>query len=135
MAGIVLSLLILLASPSIAFAESTATVKVNTSVNSSTGNQSNVKTNIRVETNGNVTTYSSDKAEDIEVKAEDDKSEIKVDGKVVTGNNNESESTPTPTPKPTREPEEKENEDKDKGFFEILKEKFSFLSSIFSIFD
>lgn len=93
-----------------------------------------MKTDIRVETNGNVTTYSSDKAGNIEVKAENDKSEIKVDGKVVSGNNSNTESTPSITPKPTEKPEKKA-ENEDKGFFEILKEKFSFLGVIFSIFD
>lgn len=86
----VLVIFLLLAIPSTSFASSSSvSVKnqVNTSNSNNGTNNSEVNTDIRVEQDGEVTTYTSDKAEDIEVNVEDGKSEIKVDGEIVDEEN------------------------------------------------
>lgn len=119
-----------------AHAESRAEVNISNHVSSNTNTTTSVKNNIRIETNGHVTEYSSDKAEDIEIKAVNDKSEIKVNGESVNQTPSGGISA-TPTNKPTEEPNEikddkNELKEKQNEFVEAVQE---FIEKIFSIFD
>lgn len=120
---IILFALILLISSNV-FAESSASVTVENKVSSSNENTKS-NTEIRVETNGNVTEYSSDEPnQKIEVKAVEGESEIKIDEEVVTV---------SPTPEATTTPEESNDDTQD----EIKKEDDSnivvtFFKKIFS---
>jgi Flp pilus assembly protein TadG len=124
-----------------AFAESRATVNIKNNVNSDSSSTVNSTTKIRVDVNGKVTEYSSDKPENIEVKAVNDTSEIKVNGQVVTGSPS-STSNVTPSEKPTEEPtptkaqtdenEDKENEEEQRE--NLLDAINDFIDKIVSIF-
>jgi len=116
-----LALTIIFFVPSATYAQSSANIKVENSVESSSQNETNVKTDIRVETNGNVTTYSSDKPENIEINAVNGQSEIKVNGQVLSGE--ESLSTKSPSIKSAVEPEDiesKKEEVKNKNIIEVI---------------
>lgn len=107
-----------------AFAESTARVKVNNNVSGSSTSTVKSETNIRVETNGEVTTYSSDKPENIEVNS--------VNGQTVSSPAKPT-SEPSATPTATSVPHQDEENDSDqKNIFNILGEIFK---KIFSVFD
>ncbi|MBI4098282.1 MAG: hypothetical protein HY426_04570 [Candidatus Levybacteria bacterium] len=114
-----------LLSTSLAFAESKASVKLNNNVSGSSTSQINSETNIRVETNGEVATYSSKEPGNVEVNSVNGKSEIKVNGVLVSSSPNEPTSEPTasPTAKPTQEPG---NKNILEVFEEIFKKLFSF---------
>ena len=111
-----------------ALAQSSANVNINNSFSSSSQSETNVKTDIKVETNGHVTTYSSDKPENIEVKSEDGKSEIKVDGRIVS---DDSALSSTPSVSPTEKlGNETDNKNGGKNFFDVIED---FLNKVFSL--
>ncbi len=138
MKKLALIVIAILLTPSLVYAESSATVKINNNVNSSSNSNTSVtsKTNITVETDGEVTSYSSDKPGNIEVKSVNGKSEIKVNGEVVKGESTTSETDiskiPTATssvsPSPTMDQEEKEKEIKNvlEKIEDLVKKLFSF---------
>ena len=111
-----------------AYAESSASVKINNNVSSNSQSESSIKTDIRVETNGHVTTYSSEEAEDIEIKAENDQSVIKVNGKTVSGGS--PTGTATPTAQPTDEPEDNKTEEDNENIFDIIEDIFNKVFSL-----
>lgn len=134
MIKIILIIIALLVTPHSVFAESSATVRVDNNIESSSNSTVKSTTNIRVETNGKVTTYSSDKAEDVEVKSVNGQSEIKVNGQVI-------DVTASPTKKPTAKPinadeDDDENEeelnDNNKNIFEIFEDLIKKVFSLFS---
>lgn len=96
-----------------AYAKTTTTVKVNSDVSTSGNNTSTVKNDITIETNGQVTHYSSDKPEDIEISSVDGVSEIKVNGENVS---------PTPTKEPGDNEKKDEQETNAKNLLERLEE-------------
>lgn len=140
-----LSLLIPIFFVQSALAESTATVKVNNNVNSSSTSNSEVKshTEITVETNGEVTRYESDEPGSVSVKSINGQSEIKVNGETVSGTPQNISATPTrnlsQTPSPTPielTDEQKENLNQIEEILEDLKEKITSLQkSLSSLFD
>lgn len=91
-------------------AESRVNVKVNNDVSSSTSSTSSTNTNIRIEENGKITTYSSDKGENVEIKSENGVSEIKVNGQTVSENNSQENSSASPSIKPLVKPENNKQE-------------------------
>lgn len=108
-------------------AESIASVKINNNINSSSDSTVNSQTDISIETNGQQTTYSSDKAQDIEVKSVNGVSEIKVDGNIVSGNNSNNPTTgPTasPTARPSQKPDGNGDGDQNKNIFEVFGDLF-----------
>ena len=113
-----------------AFAESSASVKIKNDVSSSSDSQVNSSTSIRIETNGNVTTYSSSEPEDIEVKSINGTSEIKVNGQVVSQDS--SQTSPTKIPPPTASLEEREETDSNsnKNIFEVFQDLFKKVFSL-----
>lgn len=125
--------------PSLAHAESSATVKINNNINSSNNSNNSVtsKTNISVETDGKVTTYSSSEPGNVEVRSVNGESEIKVNGEVVKENTSDSDDNiskvPTLNPSasisPTMSLEEKDREVKNiiEKIEELVKKLFSFL--------
>ena len=127
-----LLILFFLASSVGVFAQSSASVKIKNDVSSSSNSQVSSSTNIRVETNGNITTYSSDKPEDIEVKAENGKSVIKVNGVVVSASLTDGQISPTPSPVPEpTDDEEDENEgNENKNIFEVFEDLFKKVFSL-----
>lgn len=88
-------------------AESKVNVKVNNNVTSSSDSTSSTNTNIRIEENGKITTYSSDKEESVEIKSENGISEIKVNG--VSVSSSPASLSPKPTVKPENNNEDNEN--------------------------
>ena len=118
------------------FAESSASVEVNNNINSSSTSQSSIDshTDITVEVDGEVTTYSSDEPnQKIEVKASDGQSSIKVDGVEKSDSSNSEEiNSPTPTDKlsPTPTPSPTSSSIK-----EMLIEKFDFIEKFVSFLD
>lgn len=109
---ILLILSIFIAGISKVNAESRANVRVNNNVSGSSTSNIESHTNITVETNGQTTTYTSDKPENIELNSLNGKSEIKVDGKTVSKNNDQANPSATPSTKPTVKPEKTERENK-----------------------
>src|SRR3989344_5189623 len=93
------------------FAESSANVKINNNVSGSSTSNVQSHTNISVETNGQTTTYSSDKPENIEVKSVNGVSEIRVNGELVSQSPTQ---TATKTPTQTDEPEDEEEKENEK---------------------
>ncbi len=91
-------------------AESKVNVKVNNNVSASSNSTTNTNTNIRIEENGKITTYSSDKPESVEIKSENGVSEIKVNG--------QESSIASPSIKPTVKPEN--NKLKNKNIFDFF---------------
>lgn len=89
--------LTLLLLPSQVFAESKATVKVNNNVSRSSTSNVDSHTNITVETNGQTTTYSSDKPENVEVQSVNGVSEIKINGQVVSQSPTQTNISKTPS--------------------------------------
>lgn len=114
-------------------AEASAKVNINNNVSSNTNTTTSVKNNIKIETNGHITEYSSDRAENIEIKTDNDKSEIKINGQVVSQSPSGGASA-TPTNKPSNESEKKNNEkvSEKSNLVEAVQE---FIAKIFSIFD
>ena len=86
-------------------AESKVNVRVNNDFSSSSNSTSGTKTNIRIEENGKITTYSSDKGESVEIKSENGVSEIKVNGQTVSESNGQESSSASPSMKPIVKPE------------------------------
>ncbi len=122
----IFAVLLLTFTPQIASAQSSATVEVNNNVSSISNTDTEVKTNIRVETNGKVTEYSSHKSQDVKIKVEDGKSEIKVDGEQVLGD----ESTSTNSPTLIVEKEKEDLEKEDKNIIEVIQ---SVIKGLFSL--
>jgi len=119
-----------------AYAESRASVKINNNVSSNSESTVNSTTNIRIETNGKVTEYHSDKAENVEINAVNDTSEIKVNGQVVSQSPTSASTSPTQkpteTPQPTdKDEKEKEIEEQKENLLDIIN---NFIEKIFSIF-
>lgn len=118
-----------------AFANSSSSVNINNNINSTSTSDSNINshTDVTVETNGEVTHYSSDEPnQKVEVKSVNGESSIKVNGEEVSSSPTKTLSkTPTPTPyeeiNPTPSPILK--------IEEIIKEKFSFVQKFFSFLD
>ncbi|GEM_PF-3543895 len=114
-------------------AKNIASIKINNNVSSSSDSTVNSQTDISIDTNGQKTTYSSDKAQDIEVKSVNGVSEIKVDGNIVSGNNSNSPTigpTASPTAKPTQKPDENSNQNK--NIFEVFEDLFKKIFSLLS---
>lgn len=133
MIKIILIIIALLVTPHSVFAESSATVRVDNNIESSSNSTVKSTTNIRVETNGKVTTYSSDKAEDVEVKSVNGESEIKVNGKAVYVTQTPSKD-PSATPSPTPvfdENDEESNENDSKNIIDLFED---LLKKVFSVF-
>ena len=88
---------------------SSASVNVEQNVNSSSTSNSSVNsyTNIRVETDGKVTNYSTNEPGKVEVKSENGETEIKVNGQIVTPSI--AKEISSPTAKPTEAKKEIEN--------------------------
>lgn len=126
-----LFVMLILVTPALVYAESSASVKIKNDVSSTSNSQVSSSTNIRIETNGDVTTYSSDKPEDIEIKSENGKSVIKVNGVVVSASPTDGQTSPTstPVPDPTDE-EEDENEGENKNIFEVFQDLFKKVFSL-----
>lgn len=105
-------------------AESKVNVKVNNNVSSSTDSMSSTNTNIRIEENGKITTYSSNKGENVEIKSENGVSEIKVNGLTVSPSPNQQidEQTVNPTTKPIVKPEN--NKPNNKNIFDFFENLF-----------
>jgi len=121
-----IALLLVLLAPSSAFAASSSVTvnnEANTSNSNSGQNEVNVNTNIRIETNGEVTTYSSTEPQDIDIKVINGESEIKVDGKIM-------EEEKISTISPTLNPDSMEPIQQDKNIFELFEDIFK---SIFSL--
>lgn len=93
-------------------AESKINVKVDNNVSSSSNSTTNTNTNIRIEENGKITTYSSDKPESVEIKSENGVSEIKVNGQTVSESNGQESSSVSPSVKPTIKPQNNKLENK-----------------------
>lgn len=138
---IVLAIFLVFLPISKALAESSASVNINNNINSSSTNNSEFKsrTEITVETDGEVTHYESDQPGNVTVKSINGKSEITVDDEKVTPNptkTSEEKQTPAPTITPTVS---KEIEEEIKGIrtiIEDLKEKITSLKeSLSSLFD
>lgn len=109
-------------------AYSKADVKVNNNVSRSSSSNIESHINITVETDGKTTTYSSNKPGNIELNSLNGKSEIKVDGKTVSENNDTASLIVSPSAKPTVKPENKERENKNIfDFFENLFKKIFLL--------
>lgn len=117
------------------YATSSASVEIHNNVNSSSTSNSNVssKTNITVETNGQVTHYESDKPGSVSVKSVNGESEIKVDGQTVTNTPQNTSATPTkdisqtPSPTPKLNEEQKKQLNQIEIVFDEIKEKISSL--------
>lgn len=129
MKKIILILPLLLIVPT-ADAKTTVNVKVDTDVSTSGNNEAKVENDIRVETNGKVTTYKSDKPESIEIKSEDGVSEIKVNGERIPQDESlgeDNNASPSPLFK-----EDRENSEEVKSLFgkiqELFKRIFFFLN-------
>lgn len=99
-------------------AYSKANVKVSNNVSGSSSSNIESNTNITVETDGQTTTYSSDKPGNIEVNSINGKSEIKVNGITVSENNNKANSIVSPSVEPTAKP--KNIEQKNKNIFDFF---------------
>ena len=95
---------------SVVSAESKVNIKVNNDVSTSDNNTSTVKNDITIETNGQVTHYSSNKPESIEINSIDGVSEIKVNGQTVSESNGQENSNAFPRMKPTVKPENNKSE-------------------------
>ncbi|KKQ75425.1 MAG: hypothetical protein US96_C0011G0023 [Candidatus Woesebacteria bacterium GW2011_GWB1_38_5b] len=113
-----------------AYAESSSSVTVNNSVNASNNNSGDnnaeVSTDIRIETNGKVTEYSSDKPENVEINVKNGVSEIKVDGQIVEDDS--ATSSPTPASEPKNKIEESQHSRSMLDFIgDIFKSVFSLL--------
>jgi len=123
-------LLVLLVPQTTFAASSSVTVnnKVNTNNSTSGTNDANVNTNIRIETNGEVTTYSSDKLENIDIKVINGESVIKVDGEIVEQDNEPIESSESAKNKEDNLDEQNANEDRT-----ILEFFGDLFNSIFSL--
>ncbi|MBI2621045.1 MAG: hypothetical protein HYW63_00170 [Candidatus Levybacteria bacterium] len=106
-----------------AFAESKASVKIKNNVSSSSISEVKSSTDIRIETNGNVTSYSTKEPGNIEINANNGSSEIKVNGNVVSQNSASPTATKSPTPTPSDENRQNDN-----------KNIFEFFESLFKIF-
>jgi len=120
-----------------AYAESSASVEINNNIYSTSTSNSNIenKTNIRVETNGNVTEYSSDEPnQKIEVKSVNGESSIKVDGEEVTESENETKITATPTPTRTAPNGETANEElnTENAIIKFINKPLDFIKKFFS---
>ncbi|MEK9176289.1 MAG: hypothetical protein AAB520_02480 [Patescibacteria group bacterium] len=128
------------ATPSYGASSANVNVENNVSSNSNSSSQVSSHTNITVETDGNVTHYESDEGGKIEVKAENGKSEIKVNGVTVSGSPTKSNSPTgiTQTPQPTNEDEVNEDEQKinenefTERIIEQLKRPIEIIKKIFS---
>lgn len=133
MIKIILIIIALLVTPHSVFAESSATVRVDNNIESSSNSTVKSTTNIRVETNGKVTTYSSDKADDVEVKSVNGESEIKVNGQVVDVTpvpSKDPSAIPSPTPV-FDENDEESNENDSKNIIDLFED---LLKKVFSVF-
>lgn len=111
--------------------ESSVHIESNNSESSSIQlNQTNGKTNIRLEKNGDVKTFETNGDEDISWESEDKSSQVKVNASQRT-TQNDNQTKPTPTPKDekdtTKDTDEQDNKQNQK---DISTEPFS-LSSIF----
>ena|SRR3989344_3741458 len=111
-----------------AFAESSATVKINNSISGSSTSIINSETNIRVETNGHVTSYSSNEPGNIEVNSINGKSELKINGVIVSQAPTQIQTSPTKnaTPSPTHD----EKDSSDKNIFEVFENLFRVVFSL-----
>ena len=111
------------------FANAESTTEVNIKNSYSSNNESSItsQTDVYIEENGKITTYSSDKPENIEIKTKNGEANIKIDGEIL-------EETPTPTnkPEPTASPTMNEEVNSQKT---IIENVFRFIEKIFSIFD
>lgn len=137
-----LVLFFLLATP--AYAE-TASVSIKNSANTSGTNSTNTstqETHIKIETNGKVTEYNSDKPGNVEVNSVNGESTIKVNGETVSGNSNSNptaepthEANPTasvsPSPKPSEESKNDEKQNAIEEFIETVNEAIEKLFSVF----
>lgn len=123
-----LILLSLIFTPNV-YAKSSATVKVNNDVSSSSNTNSTIKTDIRIETNGNVTTYSSDKPGNIEIRSVDGTSQIKVNSKVVN-----SEEPSKDNNKQNKDIDKEKNKNEDSNTKEIKNKFFGLLKLPFDLF-
>ena len=132
---VLIMLTICFSSASNAFAESSASVKINNNINSTSTSNSKIesKTDVRVETNGNVTQYSSDEPnQKIEVKSVNGESSIKIDGEEISESKDETKTTITPTPTTPSEPEEDENLNTENVFTEFINKPLDFIKKFFS---
>lgn len=135
MKKIILIFGLILTIPQVANAESTTNVKINN--NYSSNNESSItnKTDIYIEENGKITTYSSDKPENVEIKTKNGEAEIKVDGNIIEETPATPTNSPEISPSQTKKEEINTKETLIENVFKSVKEKFKFIEKIFSIFD
>lgn len=135
MKKIILIFGLILTIPQVANAESTTNVKINN--NYSSNNESSItnKTDIYIEENGKITTYSSDKPENVEIKTKNGEAEIKVDGNIIEETPATPTNSPEISPSQTKKEEINTKETLIENVFKSVKENFKFIEKIFSIFD
>ncbi len=132
-----LFLFFLVATP--AYAES-ANVNITNSVNTTGTNStlnSKTTTHIKVETNGKVTEYNSDKPGNIEVNSINGESSIKVNGETVSGNPTaepNDDQTPTTTKSPSPKPDQSNDKEKQNAIEEFIETIDSAIEKLFSVF-
>ncbi len=121
-----LILLSLILTPKV-YAKSIVDVKVNNNVSTSSNSTGSTNTNIRIEENGKITTYSSDKPENIEISSVNGKSEIKINGEHVSQKKLTNPNV-SPDVKPSVKQENKKEEKK--NIFEVFEKIFKTLFSL-----
>jgi hypothetical protein len=104
---------------------------VNTSNSTSGESESSVNTDIRIEQNGKVTTYSTDKNENVEVNVIDGVSEIKVDGEIIDESIQDVIESGSPSAEDDLELKKaNDNRKENKNIFEVIE---TVIKSIFSL--
>lgn len=96
-AVVLATFLLLIAVQNVDSASSSVNIKNSVNTSNSTSSTSNCKTEVRIESNGEVKEYKSENCESVNMESSDGNSKVII-------NNNSNSNTQTTTPKPTKQP-------------------------------
>ena len=138
---IILTPFLILFFASYAYAESEVNVRINNEVNSSSSTQeeSKTQTNVRIETDGKVVEYESEKAGNVNIKSINGNTEIEEDGVKITPNptnklNKQPSISPSPIPTTIKEQIEEKSNQIEKMMESIKKQFNSLQEKLLSFF-